>query len=60
MSTAEESHPVVTIKEPATPEDEAKIQNGEHIDENENQNNPKQHNFSRAFGNMLRRSKRLM
>ena len=63
MSTAEESRPVVTIIEPATPitpEDEAKIQNGEHIDENENQNNPKQHNFSRAFGNMLRRSKRLM
>ena len=51
----EENHHDVTIIEPAA--EEAK-QNGEHI-ESENQN-PKQHNFSRAFGNMLRRSKRLM
>lgn len=58
MSTTEENHHV-TIIEPVTP-DEEKIQNGEHIVENESQNNPKQHNFSRAFGNMLRRSKRLM
>ena len=57
MSTAEENHPV-TIIEPAKTADGAKTQSSEHIVENEN--NPKQHNFSRAFGNMLRRSKRLM
>ena len=51
MSTAEQSH--VTIIEPA---EEIKPTN-----EGDDASQQKQHgNFSRAFGNMMRRSKRLM